>query len=126
MELYEFHVGESGAGAMRDGVSVPGRYLRIRRVAIDLSAPTRRQHRRIADNLYRFSGDRGSDPENHPVFGNQIENAGLLENLDPPCFLDAFDQSARHFGAGLISVCVHDSPARVSSFTAEFEVPSRL
>ena len=55
MELHEFHVRQPGSRPMRDREAVARRHLRIRRVAIELAAATRRQHRRVSDDLHRFA-----------------------------------------------------------------------
>ena len=126
MELHEFHVGEPDSPTMRNRETISRGNLRIGRVAVDLPATARCQHRCIGDDLHRLSCDRRLDPEHHSVFGDQIENARFLQHLDPRRLLDALDQSARDLGTGLIAVRVDDSPARVGSFAAEFEIPSRL
>src|SRR2546423_3476669 len=126
MKLNELHVGERSARAMRDCVAIAGRNLRIRRVPVDLSASSRRQHGRIGDYLDGFPSDRGANTIYDTILCDEVENSSLLEDFDPLGLLHALDQSARDFGACLIAVRVYNASPGVRGLSTELEVSAGL
>src|SRR5689334_5816762 len=126
MELDELHVGELCARAMRDRETVAGRNLRIGGVSKDLTTATRRQHRRICDELDRLARNRRAHTSHRVTFDDEVENTRLLVYLDVVALLDALDQSARHLGARLIAMRVYDPTTRVRGLTTELEVAPGL
>ena len=93
----------------------------IRRVAIDLPAAARRQHGRVGDDLRRPPGDARAHADATPRLHDQIEHARLLEHADARRLRHARDERARHLGAGLVAVRVHDAILRVRRLAAELE-----
>ena len=126
MELHELHVRERRTGTMRNRVTVSGRDCGIRRVSVDLTASAGRENRRVRDYLDGNTGLHPPDAVTHAVFHNEVENSGLLEHFDILLFPHTLDESPRYLGAGLISVCMNDTAARVSGLLAELERASRL
>src|SRR5678815_1111408 len=126
MKLHEFHVCELHACTVRDRVSVTRRNLWIGRVSIDLTTATGSKNRRVGNYLHGLSRFGRTNPITHAVRHNEIENAGLLENLYLPAFPHTLDESARYLRPRLITMCVHDASSRVRCFPAKLEFSARL
>src|SRR5687768_7483725 len=126
MELHELHVSEPGSAAVRNRVAVARRDLRVRSVAVHLSAATRSKHGRVGDDLDRLSRHRRANSVTCPIVHDQLEDARLLENVDTLAVLHPLDQGARDFRAGLIAVRVYDPAPRMRRLTTELEIASRL
>src|SRR5688500_14763069 len=111
MKLHELHVGQLRARAMRDCISITCSDLRIRGVAIDLPASAGSEHGCISDDLDGLTRDRPADSMTDTAFHDEVENASLLENLDPFALANPVDESPRNFGTRLIAMRMNDSPA---------------
>jgi hypothetical protein len=126
MKLHELHVSEPRAGAVRNRVTVAGRYLRVRGIAIHLAAATGREHGCIGDDLDRLARHRRANTVADSAFHDQLQNSRLLQHFDALGCLDALDERARHLCSRLIAVRVNNPAARVRGLTAQLEIPSRL
>ena len=73
---------------------------------------TKKNRRNDPDRLElkKFCPNCRAHTERYSILHNEIENACFLEHLDVLALFHALDQRPRDFGAGLISVRMHDAP----------------
>jgi tetratricopeptide (TPR) repeat protein len=126
MELHELHVGETRAGAVRDREAVAGGDLRVGRVAVDLPAAARREHRRVRHDLHRAPGDARAHAGHlravAVVDEQQVEHARRLVHRDVAALADLLHERARHLRARLVALRVHDALAGMRRFLPQLEV----
>src|SRR5690242_20450710 len=104
MELHEFHVRQTSAGAMSNRETIARRDDRICGVAIDLSTPAGREHGDIGDDLGGAPGDTRARADALAPSHDQVEHPRFLDDADPLALVHAIDERARDFGTGLLAV----------------------
>jgi hypothetical protein len=110
---------------VRDRVPITCGNLRICRVAIHLSASTRRENCRIGDDLDRLPRHCRADSVALASTHDEIEYASFFENCYRLRFPNPLYQCSRYFRTGLVSMCVNNSPSRMCRFLAELELTAR-
>src|SRR5687768_4427544 len=125
VELNELHVDQPNACAPGDRVAVTRRDHRVGRVTIDLTAASRREHRRVGDDLDRTPRHAGADAEAFSVANDEIEDAGRFDDVDVLALADALDERPRNLGARLVAVRMNDPVAGMGGFAPKLEAAAR-
>ena len=128
MELHELHIRDHGTGTQGQGHPIAGGDVRIGRLPEDLPETTRCQHHIRCQN----GADSITFTTGHAVHGDslrcalgihqQIQNQGVLEDLDSGVTCHRRDESPGDLSAGCITTGVCDPILVVSTLTAEGEL----
>src|SRR4051812_29558578 len=121
MELHELHVRELDAGAVRDREAVTSGDDRVRGVAIHLPAAAGRKHRSVGDDVDGAARDARAHATTTAAIDDEVEDTRLLEDGDAVALLHARAECTRDFGAGLITVRMHNAVARMRGLLAKLE-----
>src|ERR1700730_15071179 len=131
MELNKFHVRDGSAGDPSHRHPVSSRDVGVRRVEVDLPAPTRGQDHSIAPDGLDLSGGFMEDVNtDHAILGriaelasrDQINTHVIIENLDIGFFSHRVEQTLINFARVRIMI-MKDASFGVASIPPEIQLP---
>ena len=119
MELHQLHPAQSDSRAEQQRVTIGGRNLGVRSLAIDLAAAPRGHDHRSGSHPQELSAtvdQRAGDPT---LVGCKVDREGVFHDLDAWAAARSIDQHALDLATGAITHRMNDTFARVAGFESQ-------